>query len=165
MTTIHLGRPLPDASRNLPEPRCENTPDPRRACRSYSVLLPVGFTVPLTLPLARCALTAPFHPYLADSTQGRQARRFPFCGTIPGVAPAGCYPAPYLHGARTFLPPRLAYSFANSGHPTVWQDGHIRFEDRCKFQVSDTNTYICMNICNLTYRLTINWLSYDKHST
>src|SRR5215813_8916208 len=29
----------------------------------YSVLLPVGFAVPLALPSARCALTAPFHPY------------------------------------------------------------------------------------------------------
>ena len=30
--------------------------------------------------------------------------RFAFCGTFPGVAPAGCYPAPCLCGARTFLP-------------------------------------------------------------
>jgi hypothetical protein len=28
-----------------------------------------------------------------------------FCGTFPGVAPAGGYPAPCLRGARTFLPP------------------------------------------------------------
>ena len=30
----------------------------------YLVLLQVGFTMPLMLPLTRCALTAPFHPYL-----------------------------------------------------------------------------------------------------
>ena len=29
----------------------------------YLVLLQVGFAVPLVLPPARCALTAPFHPY------------------------------------------------------------------------------------------------------
>ncbi len=29
----------------------------------YLVLLPVGFAVPLLSPEARCALTAPFHPY------------------------------------------------------------------------------------------------------
>ncbi len=29
----------------------------------YSVLLRVGFAMPLMLPPARCALTAPFHPY------------------------------------------------------------------------------------------------------
>src|SRR4051794_10428623 len=32
------------------------------ACRSYLVLLPVGFALPPPLPAARCALTAPFHP-------------------------------------------------------------------------------------------------------
>ncbi len=30
----------------------------------YLVLLQVGFTLPRLLPTARCALTAPFHPYL-----------------------------------------------------------------------------------------------------
>jgi len=30
---------------------------------SYLVLLQVGFTLPPMLPSARCALTAPFHPY------------------------------------------------------------------------------------------------------
>ncbi len=34
----------------------------RRACRSYLVLLPVGFSLPPPSPAARCALTAPFHP-------------------------------------------------------------------------------------------------------
>src|SRR5579872_7128719 len=34
----------------------------RAACRSYLVLLPVGFALPPPLPPARCALTAPFHP-------------------------------------------------------------------------------------------------------
>ncbi len=33
-----------------------------------------------------------------------QPRRFAFCGTFPGVAPAGRYPAPFFRGARTFLP-------------------------------------------------------------
>src|SRR5215472_5719144 len=34
-----------------------------------------------------------------------------FCGTFPRVAPAGRYPAPCFHGARTFLP-RLATKVA-----------------------------------------------------
>ena len=34
----------------------------RNACRSYLVLLPVGFSLPPPLPAARCALAAPFHP-------------------------------------------------------------------------------------------------------
>jgi len=33
----------------------------------------------------------------------KAARRFAFCGTVPGVAPAGRYPAPFFRGARTFL--------------------------------------------------------------
>ncbi len=36
------------------------------------------------------------------------AWRFAFCGTFPGVAPAGRYPAPCLRGARTFLPLRVS---------------------------------------------------------
>src|SRR5216117_3599969 len=43
---------------------------PDVACRSYLVLLPVGFALPLTLPAARCALTAPFHPCRPDPGEG-----------------------------------------------------------------------------------------------
>jgi hypothetical protein len=67
-------------------------------CRPYSVLLPVGFAVPLLLPATRCALTAPFRPCRAET------RWFIFCGTFPQVTLAGHYPAPFLAGARTFLP-------------------------------------------------------------
>ncbi len=67
--------------------------------RPYSILLPVGFAVPLLLPATRCALTAPFRPYRAE------AQRYDFCGTFPQVALAGGYPAPFLAGARTFLSP------------------------------------------------------------
>ena len=66
VTAIPLGRRLPGASSNLPG-RPDLDIDPDAACaaprRPYSVLLPVGFAVPLTLPPTRCALTAPFHPY------------------------------------------------------------------------------------------------------
>ena len=75
--------------------------------RPYSVLLPVGFTLPRPLPGARWALTPPFHPYLSD-LRSKCERRFAFCGTVPGVAPAGRYPAPLLRGARTFLDARLS---------------------------------------------------------
>src|SRR5688572_12113525 len=34
-----------------------------RSLFPYLVLLQVGFTMPPLLPAARCALTAPFHPY------------------------------------------------------------------------------------------------------
>ncbi len=56
---IHLGRPSPDASSNLPGSNCG-----QQHKLPYLVLLQPGFTLPLPLPAARCALTAPFHPYL-----------------------------------------------------------------------------------------------------
>ena len=37
-------------------------------------------------------------------------RRSVLCGTVPGLAPAGRYPAPFVHGARTFLPGNLSVS-------------------------------------------------------
>jgi hypothetical protein len=79
----------------------------RASRRPYSVLLPVGFAVPPALPPARCALTAPFHPCRGLITQ-RAAAVSLFCGTIPRLAPAGRYPAPLVHGARTFLSVNLS---------------------------------------------------------
>jgi hypothetical protein len=58
----------------------------RRRCRRRGALLPHPFT------LARRQAEA--------CPGGRSA----LCGTFPGVAPAGCYPAPCFRGARTFLP-------------------------------------------------------------
>jgi len=40
---------------------------------------------------------------LFDGWAEGPAERSAFCGTVPGVAPAGGYPAPCFHGARTFL--------------------------------------------------------------
>jgi len=63
----------------------------------------VGFTVPALLPGPRCALAAPFRPYPSE------AGRSSFCGTVPDAPSprlwriAGRYPAPWFHGARTFL--------------------------------------------------------------
>ena len=47
------------------------------------------------------------------------------CGTFPGVAPAGRYPAPYVHGARTFLPGHLSVIAGAAVQPTdPASDGH-----------------------------------------
>lgn len=59
----------------------------RSRCRSRGALLP--------------------HPFTLTQEPGPRSLapgRFAFCGTVPGVAPAGCYPAPCSRGARTFLP-------------------------------------------------------------
>ena len=48
----------------------------------------------------------------------RKKERFVLCGTVPGVAPAGCYPAPYVDGARTFLPRNLSAVAGAAVRPT-----------------------------------------------
>src|SRR5438445_773150 len=85
-------------------------------CRPYSVLLPVWFAMPVPLPDPRCALTAPFHP--CCPLPFGLGERFVLCGTFPGVAPAGCYPAPYVDGARTFLPRSLSTVAGAAVRPT-----------------------------------------------
>ena len=45
-------------------------------------------------------------------------KRFVLCGTFPGVAPAGRYPAPYVDGARTFLPRSLSTIAGAAVRPT-----------------------------------------------
>ena len=55
----HATDPDDDAKAHLPAGPVARTPDGR----PYLVLLQVGFTMPRPSPAARCALTAPFHPY------------------------------------------------------------------------------------------------------
>jgi len=109
--TIPLGRPLPDASRDLPgwlrrkrrlPHRFPGRPAiPMRSCsrwglpchrryRRRGALLPHPFT-----------LTTRWPPGLRPGI--KRVRRSALCGTFPGVAPAGSYPAPCFRGARTFL--------------------------------------------------------------
>ncbi len=124
-TAIPLGRVSPRASRDQPGQQGGNPLASRLAPHAghpYSVLLPVGFTLPAPLPGPRCAVAAPFHPCLpADA-----GRRFVFCGTIPGVAPAGRYPAPCSRGARTFLQyvnASAAVRPSGSGVGVRWKEG------------------------------------------
>ena len=61
---------------------------------SYLVLLRVGFALPPVLLQARCALTAPFHPYPAHS-ENRQGGIFSVALSVgwPLSQPPGRYPA------------------------------------------------------------------------
>src|SRR6187399_761960 len=68
---LRTGRPLDP-------PTCVDEPVP-----PYLVLLRAGFCLPPTLPPARCALTAPFHPYSPSSSglrRSRPASLSPTCG-------------------------------------------------------------------------------------
>ena len=94
---IHLGRPLPDASRDLPGRRRGNSPKP-----PLFGLAPDG--VYLAVAVAGDAVRS-YRTLSPLPGRFSAAGRFAFCGTFPGVAPAGRYPAPRFRGARTFLPP------------------------------------------------------------
>jgi len=107
--TIHLGRPLLSASSNQPGRRPGNLP----GIASRRCLLP---------PLFGFAPGGVYHAAPVASRAVRSYRtlsplprtnpgRFAFCGTFPGVAPAGRYPAPCFLGARTFLCARALRSF------------------------------------------------------
>ena len=101
MAAIPLGRPLPAASSNQPGRRAwrAGLPSPRGKKR----VAPIRFCSRWGLPCRpRCRVRGALlpHPFTLTLQAGRSA----FCGTVPGVAPAGGYPAPFLHGARTFLP-------------------------------------------------------------
>ena len=99
---IHLGRPSPDASRNRPGRRRGNPPAERSRHAA-----PIWFCSRWGLPchhrFRRRGALLP-HPFTLTRRRLSFGGRFTFCGTFPGVAPAGRYPAPCLHGARTFLP-------------------------------------------------------------
>ena len=111
VTTIPLAPPSLAGSSDLPgglgrAVRC------RRVAADwppYLVLLRAGFCLPPVLPPARCALTAPFHPYSPSPPTGLRARqalracraearqreggRYIFCATVLQVALTGRYPA------------------------------------------------------------------------
>jgi hypothetical protein len=119
-TTIPLGRASLRASRDQPGRRGGNAPAStltRTAGRPYSVLLPVGFTLPPLLPGARCALTAPFHPCL----RGRS-----HAGGLFSVALSLRSPSPAVSRHRIPVEPGLSSSRVapTSGRPAVWRAVH-----------------------------------------
>jgi hypothetical protein len=105
---IPLGRPSPDASRDLP-----GRPARKAACPAAAEPSPLLGLAPggvcraaaVTGSAVRSCRTLSPSPAGASRRPGGQAA---LCGTFPGVAPAGRYPAPSFRGARTFLPRPLA---------------------------------------------------------
>jgi hypothetical protein len=79
----------------------------RFRCRTRGALLPHLFT-----------LAAPSLIPSPQAGQARMGRRSVLCGTVPGVTPAGRYPAPYVDGARTFLSRSLSTIAGAAVRPT-----------------------------------------------
>jgi len=105
VTAIPLRRRLPGAWSNLPGRR----PGPGWGFRPVAV--PIRSCSRWGLPCRfRCRKRGALLPHrftLAEALRNAP-RRSVLCGTVPGVAPAGRYPAPFVHGARTFLPGHLS---------------------------------------------------------
>ncbi len=102
--TIHLERPSPGASRDLPGRLGWKHPWARRPAPSLFGLAPGGVCPAAAVAgsaVRSCRTISPLR-------RGKPRSRYLFCGTVPGVAPAGRYPAPCFHGARTFLPRALS---------------------------------------------------------
>lgn len=111
-------------TRNLVQPtRTTGLKTGRSACAIRVV--PIRFCSRWGLPCHPCCHACGGllpHPFTLTC---RKDRRFAFCGTFPRVAPAGRYPAPCFHGARTFLPRSLS-ALAERGCPANWQAVHKR---------------------------------------
>ena len=90
-TIIHLGQPSPTASSNLPGSPFGTDGGPRPYSPIWSCSRR-GLPCRELLPVARCALTAPFHPYRPKSKDS--FRRYIFCGTFHGLTPPRRYLAP-----------------------------------------------------------------------
>ncbi len=98
-------------------PRCGRRDGPPLA--AYLGLLAVGFTLPRPSPAARCALTAPFHPYPQKRRKVKMTvstfrlfdvstfhGRCRFCGTFPRLTPGWGYqpPCPIQFGLSSRTP-------------------------------------------------------------
>ena len=126
MTAIPLGPCLHMASSNLPGQRARHCPavlSPKLAPgRTDCVAVPIRFCSRCGLPCRlHCWKRGALLPHLFTLTRLALAgygKRFVLCGTFPGVAPAGRYPAPYVDGARTFLSRSLSTVAGAAVQPT-----------------------------------------------
>jgi hypothetical protein len=97
----HLTRPTRTGrGRRLPD---------RSGTRPYLVLLPVGFALPPLLPEARCAFTAPFHPF-PESLYCR--------GGLFSVALSLGSPPPGITRHRSSVEPGLSSTMLPSPQPS-----------------------------------------------
>ena len=104
---------------------CGNAPAAvARGVRPYMVLLPVGFAVPLALPLARCALAAPFHP----CRQGRSHAGGLFSVALSLKARPWALPPPGVTRHRIPVEPGLSSPAVagKRGRPAAWRMAHTR---------------------------------------
>jgi hypothetical protein len=111
-----------------PETGCRRLRAPRHP---YSVLLPVGFTLPSLSPDTRWALTPPFHPYLVDDRHRSADER----GGLLSVALSLGSPPPDVIRHRVSVEPGLSSphrlsALMKRGCPANWPGLLNRFASR-----------------------------------
>jgi len=121
VTAIPLVCRLPGASSNLPERLIRTDPGllpppflfglaPGGVCRAASVAGNAVRSYRTVSPLPRLNATRRGGLFSVALSLGRPRR----------AHPAGRYPAPFVRGARTFLPGRLS-ALARGGRPADWR--------------------------------------------
>ena len=115
---IRLGRPLPTASRDLPEGQCENPPAARNR-RPFLFGLAPGGVYPAT-PVAGGAVRSyrTLSPLPADPDRSLSAPAVCFLWHFPWGCPRRALPGTVLPWSPDF-PPLAGFPIARSGHPTI----------------------------------------------
>src|SRR5438128_4480706 len=114
-TAIPLERRLPGVSSNLPGRPI------RTSIRGFLPVPPLFGLAPGGVYRAACVAAGAVRSCRTVSPLPRDFHPEAvcvFCGTFPGVTPAGRYPAPHVHGARTFLPGDLSVLAGTAVRPT-----------------------------------------------
>ena len=112
--TIPLARLLPAGSSCLPGPAGARWPRGLHRTRSLFGIAPGGACH------AGAVTSPPVGSYPTVSPLPADCGRSVLCGAIPGVAPAGRYPAPSPHGVRTFLAARSHAVIQPSARIGIW---------------------------------------------
>ncbi|SLN58862.1 hypothetical protein AQS8620_02604 [Aquimixticola soesokkakensis] len=104
--TIPLGTLLPVHSSCQPGPLGLKRPCERYVCTHSPRARSLFGVAPGGACRAASVASRAVGSYSTVSPLPRYTGRSVLCGAIPGVAPAGRYPAPLLDGVRTFLAPK-----------------------------------------------------------
>ncbi len=133
MMTIHLVLPLRTGSSCQPGLQAEATLQGYPGTGSHLREVPIRHCSGWGLPCrSGCPSRGGLLPHRFTLTM--QSWRSVFCGAFPWVAPAGRYPAPLPHGARTFLARRRRARSSDLPH-RVADIGRLAARHKARMQI------------------------------